>query len=203
MERRRILLIRHGQTQWNVEGRWQGVLATSLNTNGFAQARALARALRLRPITAIYTSDLQRAVQTATVLGSVFKLTPIEDARWRELNLGIFQGLTFPEIVKRYPHELGAMEANYLDYEIPDGESRRMLQARAHAALEAIMERGHAGEVAVVTHGGTIRALLLRLFEGSPSVRGIRIPNTSVTTIEANSTGWHLIEAASTAHLVR
>ena len=84
MERRRILLIRHGQTQWNVEGRWQGVLATSLNTNGFAQARALARALRTRPITAIYTSDLQRAVQTATVLGSVFKLTPIEDARWRE-----------------------------------------------------------------------------------------------------------------------
>jgi broad specificity phosphatase PhoE len=203
MERRRILLIRHGQTQWNVEGRWQGTLATSLNTNGFAQARALARALRSRPITAIYTSDLQRAVQTATVLGSVFNLTPVEDPRWRELNLGIFQGLTFPEIVKRHPQELGAMEANYLDYEIPDGESRRMLQARAHAALQSIIEREHEGEVAVVTHGGTIRALLLRLFGDNSKVKGLRIPNTSVTTIEVNSGSWHLIEAASTAHLVR
>src|SRR3954469_644487 len=95
---KRILLIRHGQTDWNVEGGWQAHLDEPLNATGIKQAQALAEYLRGRAISAIYSSDLLRARVTAEWIAQAIGLPVKEDQRWRELNLGVFQGLTTSEI---------------------------------------------------------------------------------------------------------
>jgi probable phosphoglycerate mutase len=197
----RVHLIRHGQTNWNVEGRWQGTLPTQLNAEGLAQAAALASHMRSWPIQAIYTSDLPRAAQTAAALGRSLGVDPIPDQRWQEFHLGIFQGLTRDEIEARYPHEWYEFRRIYWDYVVPEGESRRMLQARAFAAWNDVIAPQNASEVAVVSHGGVIRMLLLKLFADHPDVQNIHIENTSITTIERRDDDWHLIGAALVPHL--
>jgi broad specificity phosphatase PhoE len=197
----RVLLVRHGQTDWNRAGRWQGVLPVPLNEEGWSQARALATHLQGRSVSAIYSSDLPRAFQTAATIGKALGLEPTPDERWREFNLGIFQGLTREEIQERYPDEWRDFHTNYWDYVVPDGESRRMLQTRVHEAWTDVIHSTTASEAIVVTHGGAIRLLLLKLFEGAPELNDIHIENTSVTTIEHHGGEWRLANAAGTPHL--
>jgi broad specificity phosphatase PhoE len=199
---KRLLLIRHGQTDWNMEGRWQGMVDIPLNPEGRDQALALADHLSEHPITAVYSSDLQRAYQTALALGERKGLTVQTDARLRELNLGVFQGLTHAEISERYPVEMAAMRDDYMDFVMPDGESRRAMQARAAAALDDILAREPDGaEIAVVTHGGTIRVILLRLLNDDPQVTRLPIGNTSITMLETDGQGWRLLAETATPHL--
>ena len=153
----RVTLIRHGRTAWNAAGRWQGFEAVPLDDVGFSQARALA-AYWQQPLTALYTSDLLRAWQTAAVLGESLGLKPQADERLREFNLGIFQGLTFDEIKRIHPLEADKMRDDYMGYTVPQGETRRALQARAYAAFSDIVADG-SGHVAIVSHGGTIKVL--------------------------------------------
>src|SRR5262245_28159365 len=105
----RVLLIRHGETEWNNLGRWQGFEQTDLNEVGLLQAKTLAEYVRPHPISAIYSSDLLRALQTAAPLGEALGITPVAHADWREQNLGIFQGLTRDEIEATYPAEWASM----------------------------------------------------------------------------------------------
>src|SRR5689334_1446566 len=97
----KVYLIRHGETEWNLTGRWQGILDAPLSAIGHEQARKLANYLSETSIQAIYTSDLSRAVDTAQALAAVLNLVPILDKRLRELDIGIFQALTKPEILER------------------------------------------------------------------------------------------------------
>jgi broad specificity phosphatase PhoE len=196
----RVYLIRHGQTAWNAEGRWQGFTPTTLSDEGFAQVRALARSWK-RPLNAIYSSDLPRAFQTAEALGDVLGIVPIIDERLRESNLGIFQGLTNDEIRVRYPLEYENHRSASMNYTIPNGESRLQLQARTYAAFCEICEREIGPEVAIVSHGGPIKVLLYKLFGHTPELQAVRIVNTSVTTLERRGNGWHLAEIAATPHL--
>lgn len=201
MHIKRILLIRHGQTDWNMDGRWQGSLPVPLNDVGRAQARALAAHLRPNPIRAIYSSDLPRALETAEFLGAAVGVRPKPDTRLREFDLGIFQGLKRDEMMARYPAEWASFNADYWDYTIPGGESRRMLQQRMWEAWMDVIARDEGPEVAVVSHGGALKLLLLRLFDDSSTVRELRLENTSVTTVERNGTGWKLAAAADITHL--
>jgi len=198
---KRILLIRHGQTDWNSEGRWQGMIDVPLNTTGSAQAEALAAHLRQRPVTAIYSSDLQRAAKTAQPLARLLTLPVKTDTRLREINLGIFQGLTYPEMSERYPTQLQQMRADYMGFVFPQGESRLMMQNRLYAFWEEMMaaETG-AEEIVVVTHGGALRVLMMRLFE-QESVRSLDFGNTSVTILEQTEDGLQIVQVASTMHL--
>jgi 2,3-bisphosphoglycerate-dependent phosphoglycerate mutase len=196
----RVYLIRHGQTAWNVDGRWQGFEPVPLNDVGLAQARTLAGYLRA-PISAIYSSDLPRAVQTAEALGQTRNLNPIIDIRLREFNLGIFQGHTHDQIQARYPAETTAFYADYMGYLIPNGESRYQLQTRAFEAWTDITANAAGPEIAIVSHGGTIKMLLMKLFAEHPDLQQARIENTSVTTIERGGDGWRLVELAHAAHL--
>ncbi|MBC7811139.1 MAG: histidine phosphatase family protein [Burkholderiales bacterium] len=201
----RVLLVRHGETDWNAQGKWQGFEPTALNEKGRQQAQALAEYLRGRPIKAVYASDLPRAWETATIISEALGLTAHQDERWREHHLGIFQGLTLAEITATYAREWESWRTEYYTYEIPKGESRNMLIARAHAAWEmCVSTNGDADveEIAIVTHGGTIRALLLKLFEARiADVQATHIRNTSITTIERREDGWHLLEISATPHL--
>lgn len=199
---KRIYLIRHGQTDWNVEGRWQGSLDVPLGEVGHKQARALAEALIDRPINAIYSSDLIRALATAEPLAKSRRLPVMRDARLRELNLGVLQGLTHDEIVMKYPAEMKGMEADYMDYVVPEGESRRTLQARAFDAWQEIVTTEEKAPIAIFTHGGTIRLLLMKLFPNEMErLTKVRITNTCVTTIDADGESVQLIDLANVTHL--
>lgn len=200
MNVRRVYLIRHGQTAWNVEGRWQGFEAVPLNDHGRSQARALAVSWN-QPLDVIYSSDLQRALETATTLGDALGLNVKTDERLREFNLGLFQGLTFKEIGERYPVEVKAMHDDYMGYLIPNGETRIQLQTRAFAAFEDINERENASHIAIVSHGGTIKMLIMRLFPELPELREMHIENTSVTTVEWIDGRWELRDMNVTSHL--
>ncbi len=197
----RALLVRHGQTDWNVEGRWQGHYPTGLNADGFAQAAALADMLRGRPIGAIVSSDLPRAYQTAEAIGAVAGLTPLADVQWREFHLGVFQGFTREQIEEQYPNEWSAFRADYWNYVVPGGESRRGLQRRVFTAWQQLVAQDKGPEVVIVSHGGSIRMLLAALFEGDPALSQLHIENTSVTTVERSGDGWRLVNVASVDHL--
>jgi broad specificity phosphatase PhoE len=143
-----ILVARHGETEWNREGRWQGWADPPLNELGRAQARELAGRLRATPFDAVYASDLRRAHETAVILAASHDLPVGIDADLREIDVGAWSGLTRPEIAERFP-----------DGKRPDGETRDQHGVRVLAAVERIA-RAHPGErVLVVAHGGCVRAL--------------------------------------------
>jgi broad specificity phosphatase PhoE len=197
----RVLLVRHGLTDWNTTGRWQGYEPVALNEEGWAQARMLAESLRGRPIRGIVSSDLPRAFQTASAIGEVVGVQPVTDERWREFHLGIFQGFTRDEMIAKYPAEWEAFNADYWDYHIPNGESRRMMQERVYNAWENAVTVGEGPELVVVSHGGSLKILLLKLFPNMPDLDAVHLGNTSVTTVERIETGWRLDLIASIDHL--
>jgi broad specificity phosphatase PhoE len=199
----RVLLVRHGQTDWNTAKRWQGFEPIGLNAEGLEQARKLAKFLCDRPIGDVYTSDLPRAAQTAQLLAQGLNLEPVADERWRELNLGIFQGLTSAEVETKYALEWGASRNDYFNYVIPRGESRRQLQTRAYHAWQDVLTSAAGPETAVVTHGGTIKMLLFKLFESeAPALSKVDFTNTSITTLERYHDHWRIIGLAAAPHLL-
>ncbi len=198
----RVYLIRHGQTEWNASGRWQGFEDTTLDQAGLAQANRLANYLSERPIRAIYSSDLQRAALTAQQVAQALNADIRYDSRLRELNVGLFQGLTLAEMQARYPAEYAAMNADHMHFVMPQGESRQQLQERAYAAWQEIVENTAGPEIALVSHGGTIKMLLMRLFASdSPAISRVRLENTSITTVERTGDWWRITGLAATPHL--
>src|ERR1700730_9268316 len=105
MERAQVIIVRHGQTEWNLKGVRQGHLDSPLTDRGVAQAKALGERLAREKFTALYSSDLGRAVQTAQMIAAVTGHVIITDERLRERHLGIFQGLSGDEIRERFPEE--------------------------------------------------------------------------------------------------
>jgi len=155
-----LLLARHGETDWNREGRWQGQTNTSLNERGREQARALAAQLGDEDIVAVYASDLDRAVETAEIVAAACGGLPVHrDPRLRELEFGDWEGLTTAEIEVRFPDEVARWRADG-GAAGSNGESYAQMGERVVAALEEIAA-AHAGEtVLVILHGGPIRGLL-------------------------------------------
>jgi broad specificity phosphatase PhoE len=143
-----ILLARHGETDWNRDGRFQGHADPPLNRRGRAQARELSRTLAGESIDAVYSSDLRRAHETALLVAEPHGVPVVTDRGLREIDVGSWSGLTRTEVEETFP---GA--------EHHDGESREQHLARVVEAMERIA-RAHPGErIAVVSHGGSLRAL--------------------------------------------
>ena len=152
----RILLARHGETDWNRVGRWQGHADPPLNDAGRSQAAELAESLAGDGISAVYSSDLARASQTAAVVADRLGLDVVEDSGLREIDVGSWSGLTRAEVEQRFPDGY----ARWLGGEIGhDGETREQFTTRVVAAVERIAAAHPSGSVLVVTHGGAIRAL--------------------------------------------
>lgn len=201
MPPKRVLLIRHGETEYNRQHIWQGMLDIPLNETGQAQAEALAKSLAETPLAAIYSSDLKRAFDTAQAVAKERDYAVIPDERLREMNLGIFQGLTREVITTAFADEYARWQQD--DTFAPtDGESRIDLQERVLAGWQSIVEDGDfTGEetIALVAHGGSLRMLMRRLFpDGDPDAW--HFENTSVTTLEWND-GWQIVTVADVTHL--
>ena len=173
----RILLARHGETDWNRIGRWQGHADLPLNDAGRGQAAELAERLAGDGIAAIYASDLMRASQTARVVADRLGLAVIEDAGLREIDVGSWSGFTRAEVERRFPEGY----ARWLDGEIGhDGETREELTERVVGAVERIAAAHPDDTILFVTHGGAIRALR-RYADGDP---GDPIENCGTSSLE-------------------
>jgi broad specificity phosphatase PhoE len=148
----RILLVRHGQSVWNADGRWQGQADPPLSDLGVDQAAAAADADAVGAVRALYSSDLERARHTAQLLGVRLGLAPVVDERLRERHAGDWEGRTRVEIDEGWP---GYLESGRR----PDGyEPDDSVLARVLDALRAIAT-AHTGDVLVVTHGGVVRTV--------------------------------------------
>jgi len=159
----RLILIRHGLTIWNHEFRYQGHTDIELSEEGVKQAQALQKRLAGEKLDAIYSSDLSRAVQTASIIAKPHRLELITDSRLREVNFGVWEGLNFKEIESRYPDLLKTwLEAPH-NLEIPQGETFMAMHDRALTCIREIIAVKPSGTTAVVAHGGTIAALLCGL----------------------------------------
>jgi broad specificity phosphatase PhoE len=143
-----ILLARHGETEWNRSGRWQGWADPPLNDTGRAQARRLAEQLRTVPFDAVYSSDLRRAHETAEIVAEPHGVPVVTEPGLREIDIGAWSGLTKQEIEKQFPHG-----------ERPDGETRAEHSERVLAAVERIARANAGHRILLLTHGGTMRAL--------------------------------------------
>lgn len=167
-----ILLIRHGQTDWNITRRWQGHINMPLNELGITQSKLLAERLKSWPIEAIYSSDLRRAAQTAAILGETLGLKPILDVSWRERHGGDFQGMTIEELEANYPVELKRIREE--GGAPPGGESFLELENRIVQAYQELANQYEGKMVAVVSHGGAMGALIAHVLGFPPGV-GARI----------------------------
>jgi broad specificity phosphatase PhoE len=153
-----IVLVRHGETDWNRDNRFQGHADPPLNDVGRTQARALAGELSSRRFAAAYTSPLRRAAETAAILGDALHLQPRLDTSLMEVDVGSWSGLTRTEVEERFP--LGY--ARWLEYGHgwDDGETYDELGARVVSGLVHIGRQHDGGDVLAVTHGGPIRSAL-------------------------------------------
>ena len=162
--RRRIVFWRHGRTDWNAAGRFQGQTDIPLNEEGVRQAKHAARLLAAMGPTAIVTSDLQRTRATAEALGSETGLPVAVDSGLRETNAGRWQGQTFDEIRGGDGDLLARWEDGAVDVPAGGAETRLDVAARTRGAVErALGELGDSGTLVVVSHGGAIRVALAEL----------------------------------------
>lgn len=162
-----LILIRHGETDWNVEGRWQGHADVPLNARGLAQAAQIAQALAGTQLDAIYTSDLKRAEGTAEPLARDQNLDIHVDPRLREINQGEWQGLLVSEIQARYADEFRRRRENPLDVAPPGGETALQVRERVLASVQDILNRHPDQTVALVSHGFAL-AVIRAYFQGDP-----------------------------------
>jgi broad specificity phosphatase PhoE len=170
----RLLLIRHGETTWNVEHRWQGWLDAPLTPLGEEQAAARARALAHESFAprALYTSDLQRAARTAEIIAAHVESPVIADAGFRERQGGDWQGRTGTEIDEQWPGMRDAWKRGEITSP-PGGEDDAIVLARFDAALEGALAHTGIGVLGIVTHHGILRLVATR---AGASVRAV-IPN--------------------------
>ena len=197
-----ILLIRHGQTDWNAAGRWQGHEDIPLNGTGRKQAALLAARLAQWRITAVYSSDLKRAAETAAILAEALRLEVIADRAWRERNGGAFQGLTGAEIEVQLPEAWANLRRGIVAP--PGGETGEDLRRRITGAFHRLVQQHNGEMVAVVTHGGALRALITHVLLLPPdndpriSLRG----NTGLSIVEVEEgLPPRLVRLNDTGHL--
>jgi probable phosphoglycerate mutase len=161
-----IVLVRHGETDWNVEKRMQGHIDIPLNAVGLAQAAALGQALATEQFDAVFASDLQRAVQTAQVLAQPRDLTIVQEPGLRERCFGGFEGLRPVDIAQQYPEDYARWRALDISARYPQGErTAETLQEfydRVNAALDRVITSGSYQKIAIVAHGGVLDCIYRR-----------------------------------------
>lgn len=161
-----LWLVRHGQTDWNLLGRWQGQSphAPGLNKTGRTQALALRNALKDVKFAAIYSSDLLRSLQTAEPIAETLCLTIIPEPRLREINLGAWEGMLAEDIQTRYPRELEERRRNPFYTRAPGGESPHDVAERVLPAVDEIAGRHPHDDVLLVSHGLSLAILLCHAY---------------------------------------
>lgn len=157
----RLYLIRHGEVEGAGVPRYNGQTDVPLSEKGRAQYVGLKERFADARITACYTSDLSRCTWGAEVLGAHLSVQPVRRSELRELNIGIWEGMTWSEIMTQYPDEWQARLADLVNYRVPRGENLLDVHGRVMPVINDIVRRHRGEEVLVVAHGGVNRIILL------------------------------------------
>jgi probable phosphoglycerate mutase len=201
-EATRLVVVRHGETAWNVEQRIQGQLDIPLNDTGRWQARRVAAALADEGLTAVYSSDLQRAAATAQALADATGLALGTDTGLRERAFGVFEGVTFREIEQRWPEDALRWRRREPGFGPGGGERLADFYARCVAAALRLAAR-HPGEtIALVAHGGVLDCLYraaTRIALDAP--RSWQLPNAGINRLLHSAGGLVLVGWNDTGHL--
>jgi broad specificity phosphatase PhoE len=181
----RVLLIRHGETAWNREPRFQGWKDVGLCDEGRLQAEKVARALAGHQVAAVCSSPLARARETAEILAKPHRLSVAADEAFREISFGVWEGLTPEEVMARFPDAHRAWRTAPETVRFPGGEDLAIATARARAGIERLRE-SHAGEtVIVVSHGIVVRLIVLDALGLPPArLRAVHATPGGITEIE-------------------
>jgi len=164
----RLILVRHGLTDWNKTHRYQGQTDTDLNATGREQARATADRLVNEPISVAISSDLQRASETAAIIAAPHGISVQPDPRLRELNLGQWEGLTFEEVKSRFPEEWLSVSTGRAYLSPAGGEPLESVVTRIESALADLYAYPDGQTVLLVAHGGSLRCLLCQALGVNP-----------------------------------
>jgi len=193
----RLLLLRHGATDWNLQGRCQGATDLELNETGIRQAQEIAAYLSGQSIRAIYSSDLKRAVQTAYFIGQPHGLEVAIEASLRELDHGALEGLTFAEIRAGFPDFIEQWRDQPAEAPVPGGERLIEVDARAWDGVNHIVRRHKPEEtLVIVSHNFPILAVLCRITD-TPlnSYRTFHLDPCGISTVSYHpAAGWAVVQ---------
>lgn len=181
----RIYLIRHGEVAGAGTPSYNGHADVALTERGMAQYHELKERLASAGITACYSSDLQRCVVGAEIIGDRLGVVPVREPNLRELDIGIWEGMTWAEIVEKYPAQWQARLADIVNYRVDGGENLLDLQGRLMPVVRWIVERHRGEAVLLVAHGGANRVILLN---------AIGAPLSSLFAIEQNYCCLNIID---------
>lgn len=186
-----LYIVRHGETEWNKIGRYQGITNVPLNENGIAQAKACGNALKDVHFDRILSSDLSRALVTAETIRGNRQLEIKTDERLREINFGDWEKLLFTEIEERWPGLINQMYRRPDIVKVPNGESFQEVQDRAWSAVSDFLNENNEDETILITcHGGTIRTILCKLLDISIShCWNFSQENTAINRVFYNGMG--------------
>jgi broad specificity phosphatase PhoE len=189
-----VVIIRHGQSQGNAEGRFGGHTDTPLSPRGRKQARATAKALASEKFSAIYSSDLPRAIETATPLATLARVPLITTEALRERSVGVMEGLTFEEAAEQHPEQYQALLRRDFDHILLEGESYRQTLDRASRQLDDAIEEHRGGRIVLFAHTGTICILILHLMGAldAPELKPVWIAtaNCGIARFELRDDGF-------------
>lgn len=200
----RFLLVRHGESTYNAEGRIQGQQDAPLSARGRQQAERIGERLRSYAFDACYASDLSRAADTARAIMQHHPDVPLAFTKLlREIKFGIFEGRIMPEIAEMYPEEYAQWIADRHNFVPPGAENWHDLYERAGHAFRWLQDQGHGGTVLVVAHGAILNSFLSHFLhlghdEGS---RRFHFDNTALAVVEDKPFGPRLLLANDTSHL--
>ena len=199
-----LLAIRHGETAWNSDGRYQGQADIALNAAGQEQATCVARALGGAGIDSVYSSDLARALETARVLATVLGMPVRVDAGLREQHFGVFQGLLAREIEERWPEDHRRWLRREPDFGPPGGETRRAFSDRCVTAVCRVAADHPGQTLAIVCHGGVLDCLYRAAHGLSLDVpRQWALDNAAISRLRFDGHGLHIDAWGGTSHLPR
>lgn len=201
-----MILVRHGETLWNIEQRFQGQKDSPLSEKGIIQANLVAQELSKRNIDAIYCSDLSRAWRTAESIGKHHGLEPYSDPRLREINFGIWEGLSRDEVLTRYGELYEARYKDSINVRVPGGELPHELLERFQNFLDEKLSEHKNQTIVLVSHGAALRLIIASL---------LHIPIDKSYCIKQSNTGiselrfthrdsgclWQALTINSTGHL--
>lgn len=201
---KRIILVRHGETEWNRQQRFQGRSDIPLNLQGKAQARALARALKKESITAIYTSPLERAAATASHIAAFHPAAPLITASGLvEMNLGDFEGMELQQWTAQYSDFQEAWKNKPAELTLPGGESLKEVQLRAVDTLKRIAEPYGPGSTLLVCSHNFVIATLLCFASTTPlnQFRTLRQDTAALNILSMDETGFQVEKVNDRTHL--
>lgn len=200
----KLYLVRHGETDWNKEMRYQGQTNVPLSRVGIIQSELIAERLKAIKFSAIYSSDLIRTFKTAKIIAKYGNYKIKRSKLIREINYGVFEGMLLKDVKEKYSDLLKRWWENPLNAEIPSGEPVKNFIERVEKFIKNTILSYKRGNILVVSHGGPIRIMIIKLLNlHSQTFRNFRQDNAALNIIEFNGGNATLTLMNDTCHLKR